>query len=569
MVDDGSTFRGLFEDICKLLKIRFHAAAKRNHRSIEVERFHAFLNRGTTIYTEERGSNACFVEAAMVLAYAWNASPIDGTGIIRSVPAIGRELKFPMDIELGEEPNVEDDDGDRVLDYIRSMGRDIAFVRKILAFMLEEKRILQSERVNERRKRITYKVGDIVMARVAVQSDKSKNKVAKLVYKSKGPYVIVEDTKLGSYMCRKYGRPNGALSKFLTEDLYLLPPLILPCDEVDTPDLRYLNTDFAPNLKHPFHRDFDIEAYNTKWFDDELRGVEQETPSLKEHIGLIQDEIDSSINDSEPIVESTTEEAKEDEETESEHSEEPVQVTEDRTMDDSMLPDNEKVHLHADDRPRTSDDLQMMLAQSVDKLFFVQYVPAGTLRPKWYAIQVNEEASGDTMEGGVYLCEFLQKHTSDDLKSDSRSRWWPEWRELSWNKDKTEFDYGRRVLLSPRTKPSLQEYGKFSDDICLLDEDIYLAGPFDFKKKDSSTPGQSIIPEERWKELNRICEDRSLMPPSIGGRRGRRGQAEVALMRAALQNVDHDEQGKSSLELLERIFTKTGRRGCVHASRIL
>ena len=76
--------------------------------------------------------------------------------------------------------------------------------------------------------------------------------------------------------------------------IYLLPPLILPCDEVDTPDLRYLNTDFAPNLKHPFHRDFDIEAYNTKWFDDELRGVEQETPSLKEHIGLIQDEIESS-----------------------------------------------------------------------------------------------------------------------------------------------------------------------------------------------------------------------------------------------------------------------------------
>ena len=107
---------------------------------------------------------------------------------------------------------------------------------------------------------------------------------------------------------------------------------------------------------------------------------------------MIQDDIDSSINDSEPIVEPTTKEAKEDEETESEHSEEPVQVTEDRTMDNSMLPDNEKVHLHADDKPRTSDDLQMMLAQSVDKLFFVQYVPAGTLRPKWYAIQVNEEA---------------------------------------------------------------------------------------------------------------------------------------------------------------------------------
>ena len=90
VVDDGITFRGLFEEMCALLKIKFHAAAKRNHKSISVERFHNFLKKGVTIYAEERGSNECFVEAAMVLAYAWNASPIDGTGIIRSIPAIGR-----------------------------------------------------------------------------------------------------------------------------------------------------------------------------------------------------------------------------------------------------------------------------------------------------------------------------------------------------------------------------------------------------------------------------------------------------------------------------------------------
>ena len=94
VVDDGSTFRGLFKEMYSLLKIRFHAAAKRNHKSISVERFHNFLKKGITFYSEERGTNKCFVEAAMVLAYAWNASPIDGTGIIRSIPAIGRELNF-------------------------------------------------------------------------------------------------------------------------------------------------------------------------------------------------------------------------------------------------------------------------------------------------------------------------------------------------------------------------------------------------------------------------------------------------------------------------------------------
>lgn len=299
VVDDGSTFRGLFEDMCKLLKIRFHAAAKSNHKSTGVERFHACLNRGATIFTEEGGSNECFEEAAMVLAYAWNASTIDGTGIIRSVPSIGRELKFPLDIQLSEEPKIEDDDGENLLRYIRSLGRDIPFARKILAFTLEGRRIQRSERINERRKRIKYRVGDIVMARVAVQSDKSKQKVTKLIYKSTGPYVIAEDINLGSYMCRKYGRPNGALSKFMTEDLYLLPPQIMPCDEVDTPNLRYLNTDFAPNLKHPFSKSFDIEAYNTKWFDDELKGTEKEVPDLQNILDLAQDTIETLTDDAE------------------------------------------------------------------------------------------------------------------------------------------------------------------------------------------------------------------------------------------------------------------------------
>ena len=132
---------------------------------------------------------------------------------------------------------------------------------------------------------------------------------------------------------------------------------------------------------------------------------------------------------------------------------------------------------------------------------------------------------------------------------------------MSWSRDKTEFDYGRHVLLSPRTESNLQQYGKFSDNICLLDENVYLVGPFDFVKKDSSTPGHSIFPEERWKELCKICEDRSLMPPSIGGRQDRRGQANVTMLREVLPEADHDEHGKSSLELLESIFIKKGGRG--------
>ena len=106
------------------------------------------------------------------------------------------------------------------------------------------------------------------MARIVVNSNKSDGVVKKLVYQTRGPYTIIERVSLGTYDCRKYGKPDGTIKKFRTEDLYLLPPAIFPCESTDSTDLRYLNSDFAP-LHHPFTKDFNIEAYNTCWFDEE------------------------------------------------------------------------------------------------------------------------------------------------------------------------------------------------------------------------------------------------------------------------------------------------------------
>ena len=36
----------------------------------------------------------------MMSVYVWNASPIDGTDIIRSFPAIDRELKYPIGMQI-------------------------------------------------------------------------------------------------------------------------------------------------------------------------------------------------------------------------------------------------------------------------------------------------------------------------------------------------------------------------------------------------------------------------------------------------------------------------------------
>ena len=54
--------------------------------------------------TETRGSSEPFVEVDISTAYAWNTSPLDDTGIIRSIPAIGHTLRFPFDIDMADMP---------------------------------------------------------------------------------------------------------------------------------------------------------------------------------------------------------------------------------------------------------------------------------------------------------------------------------------------------------------------------------------------------------------------------------------------------------------------------------
>ena len=88
-VNNDSKFMGLFEATSKLLNIRLHRAAKRNHKDIGVERYHTFLNHNVKIISSARQTHKCFVEVGHISAYAWNAMPIDGTDIICSIPAIG------------------------------------------------------------------------------------------------------------------------------------------------------------------------------------------------------------------------------------------------------------------------------------------------------------------------------------------------------------------------------------------------------------------------------------------------------------------------------------------------
>jgi len=60
----------------------------------------------------------------------------------------------------------------------------------------------------------------------AIQSDKATDKVAKLCYAVRGPFQIVCSTGRSSYIVRKLNKLNSPEFKFMSEDLYILPPTL-------------------------------------------------------------------------------------------------------------------------------------------------------------------------------------------------------------------------------------------------------------------------------------------------------------------------------------------------------
>ena len=135
VLDDGSPFKGAFIAMCISLSLNHDVLAKRNHKGLTVEHFHRFLNKSVTIAAEDRGTNDIFVPAGIAAGYVWNSAPIDGTDILRSIPAIGRELYFPIDINLSALPKLAHNSGQVALDFLRLTDSSRHFSSYILSLI--------------------------------------------------------------------------------------------------------------------------------------------------------------------------------------------------------------------------------------------------------------------------------------------------------------------------------------------------------------------------------------------------------------------------------------------------
>ena len=55
--------------------------------------------------------------------YTWNSAPIDDTDIPRCVAAIGREFRFPLDVELLEQPSLNKVNNSDLFHYLYNVQK--------------------------------------------------------------------------------------------------------------------------------------------------------------------------------------------------------------------------------------------------------------------------------------------------------------------------------------------------------------------------------------------------------------------------------------------------------------
>ena len=438
--DADSKFQSHFVAMSEILHIHCDPAARGNHKSVSVERFFRFADKALTIATNAHGSSGVSVEAMHVAAYAWNASVIDGTEIIRSVPAIGRPFRFPIDADLtiGNDLPVSDNTTVNVYDFIRLGQEQSLFAQNILRILTEDRRVHATEQANASRNPITFQVNDIVAVKVQVHSNAATGTVGKLSFQRRGPFIVTSANGKGAYYVRyMHGPVNGPTRKYRGEDLNLLPPILYPCEPVDCADHRLMGIHHAA-VDNPFQHHLGIEGFNVHWLDGSATSAMP--PSVAN-----------------PPADPFT-----------------LQDVTGPLVGAHFEPSH---HLW---RP-TSDPQQLYhrINTSTDRLFFIAYRNAGTLRPIWALIQVdlaqthepNAQCNPET--DGKYYVHFLSKPIADQKLSGPSSRWWPRWHHYTTS-DRDGITFGQQVEIQPNRTPCSRRYVAWADIVTLTNANVSL-----------------------------------------------------------------------------------------------
>ena len=191
LLDADSLFKMDLQFLLDTLGIPFHIVSAEQHEGILCERFHRYLNKVQRINGLDTKDHSNWMMNTAFAAHAWNASPIDGTDIMRCFVAKARNFHFPLDVQ--EEPaRIIGNPGERSLQHLETMFPLWYKQKELLSLLVEENRDKHRAWKNKGKTRREFFPGDLVLIKRQVQSSAITGRPAKLRVKPRGPYRVLE-----------------------------------------------------------------------------------------------------------------------------------------------------------------------------------------------------------------------------------------------------------------------------------------------------------------------------------------------------------------------------------------
>ena len=151
--------------------------------------------------------------------------PCPNTDITRSIIICGWQFSFSIDFFHATAVRLTGDK-EWTETYAANQARLLLHSREISYLLIDQTHSYHSKKMNELRPNpLRYEVGDIVLAKWAVKSDKAKNKVNKTQLAYPGRWEIMKKLKGGSYDIKH--TCSGKLDKKHAMYLQHIPPELL------------------------------------------------------------------------------------------------------------------------------------------------------------------------------------------------------------------------------------------------------------------------------------------------------------------------------------------------------
>jgi hypothetical protein len=487
VVAADSVFAGVFVQLFQLLQVPVYTVSRENHKAILNERFHRYLNKVQRINSADMNELLKWKQGVCFSLYGWNAAPIDGTDIARSVVAVGRDFPFPIDLSTSNPvPRWTESTSQQAIDHFDAASPLLYKQRELLQVLNDERRERHRELRNKGKQEREFFPGDIVIVRKQVKSEKAKGVSAKLLFKTKGPYRVIDKASPNSYRIQKLpflkglGR-KGRIVKQKASRMTRLPSTLILHKKIDGADTRFAQMDgelsnapLQPWLGVLKHGAYNKAAADANWAFEPLESIWSET--LDEETS--ESDGESTAEDDEAIFDDMDfpidqQDSDSDKETESKGGEAEVET-----------PKLKPLNIN-DSTSKALQQLYRKVQDSQDKLFFVTWQPEEARGPELRVAQVCWEECDpiSTRQHGLYVVKWWCPRPRDQdtlQRALVDCQFWPELRKV-----RADGSIGDPFVCRPdKVKSILQDSStKVWPSVVIPLAEIRVAGPFDFFKR--------------------------------------------------------------------------------------